>query len=91
MNESHNSLDKDFEVSCLETNVLVELTRQCPGVYGSRQTGGGFGGCTVTLISKDNIAEAIKFVGSNYLKKTGYEASFYIAKPSDGARVVKRL
>lgn len=90
MDESHASLDKDFEVSCLETNLLVELTRQCAGVYGSRQTGGGFGGCTVTIIEKDRIPEAIAFVGSNYRKKTGFEASFYIAKPSEGARVVKR-
>lgn len=89
MNESHESLDKDFEVSCSETNVLVELTRQCAGVFGSRQTGGGFGGCTVTLIEKDRIEEAIEFVAPNYLQRTGYEATFFVAEPSDGARVVK--
>ena len=89
MNASHESLDVDFEVSCPETNILVELTRECRGVYGSRQTGGGFGGCTVTLIEKQHLEEAIKFIGPNYLKRTGYEASFFMAEPSDGARVVK--
>lgn len=89
MNESHESLDKDFEVSCPETNVLVELTRKCKGVYGARQTGGGFGGCIVSLIEKDNVEEAIAFVAPKYLKETGYEATFFIAEPGDGARVVK--
>lgn len=89
MNASHESLDVDFEVSCPETNVLVELTRKCAGVYGSRQTGGGFGGCTVTLIEKDRVDEAISFIAPNYLQRTGYEASFFVAEPSDGARVVK--
>lgn len=89
MDASHESLDADFEVSCPETNVLVELTRQCAGVYGSRQTGGGFGGCTVTLIERDRVDEAIAFIGPNYQQRTGYEASFFVAEPSDGARVVK--
>lgn len=90
MNASHESLDLDFQVSCPETNVLVQLTRRCSGVYGSRQTGGGFGGCTVTLIEKDCVEEAIAFIKPAYLKETGYESSFYVGKPSDGARVIKR-
>lgn len=89
MDASHESLDVDFEVSCPETNLLVELTRKCTGVYGSRQTGGGFGGCTVTLIEKERVAEAIAVIGPQYLKRTGYEATFYVAEPSAGARVVK--
>lgn len=89
MNESHASLDEDFEVSCPETNVLVYLTRQCSGVYGSRQTGGGFGGCTVTIIDKDKVNTAIEYIRTRYAKETGYEASFFVAAPSDGARVLK--
>ena len=62
MNESHNSLRDDFNVSCIELDELVEICRANSGVYGSRMTGGGFGGCTVTLVKKENIKQLIQNV-----------------------------
>lgn len=88
MNESHRSLDEDFDVACPETNKLVEITRRCDGVYGSRQTGGGFGGCTVTLIDKGKVEAAVKQIGPEYKRATGYDADFYVCEPSDGARAL---
>ena len=67
MNESHDSLRDDFNVSCDELDELVNICRTSPGVYGSRMTGGGFGGCTVTLVKKENVADVIKSV-QVYLK-----------------------
>lgn len=89
MTESHNSLNIDYEVSCKEVNVLVEIALKCEGVYGSRMTGGGFGGCTVTLIEKKSIDDAIKIISEEYRKITSCEATFFLAEPSDGARIVK--
>lgn len=62
MNESHDSLRDDFNVSCVELDSLVDICRDCPGVYGSRMTGGGFGGCTVTLVKKENVTDVIESV-----------------------------
>jgi len=82
MNQSHDSLRDDFEVSCPELDELVTLARRCTGVYGSRMTGGGFGGCTVTLLKKDNVNDVVEFINSNYSGK----ATFYVTSPSAGAR-----
>ncbi|XP_074648613.1 galactokinase-like [Tubulanus polymorphus] len=82
MVESHNSLRDDYEVSCPELDVLVEAALEVEGVYGSRMTGGGFGGCTVTLVNKSDVDNLIQHVKKRY---TG-TASFYISKPSAGAR-----
>ncbi|XP_044734513.1 galactokinase-like isoform X2 [Chrysoperla carnea] len=82
MIESHNSLRDDYEVSTPALDKLVEIACEIPGVYGSRMTGGGFGGCTVTLVTKDDVCKVIENVNSKYDKK----ASFYICVPSNGAR-----
>nr|CAB3248187.1 galactokinase-like [Phallusia mammillata] len=79
---SHNSLRDDYEVSCKELDELVELALQCDGVYGSRMTGGGFGGCTVTLLQADQIQNVVSHIQAKYQGK----ATFYVASPSDGAR-----
>ncbi|CAF3564599.1 unnamed protein product [Rotaria socialis] len=81
MYESHASLRDDFEVSCEELDQLVELARSVDGVYGSRMTGGGFGGCTVTLVKKSSVTKCIDAI------KKGYKgtASFYEFEPSGGA------
>ncbi|CAF1368246.1 unnamed protein product [Rotaria magnacalcarata] len=81
MYESHASLRDDFEVSCEELDQLVELARSVDGVYGSRMTGGGFGGCTVTLVKKSSVTKCIDAI------KKGYKgtASFYEFEPSSGA------
>nr|CAD7426263.1 unnamed protein product [Timema monikensis] len=84
MVESHNSLKVEYEVSCPELDQLVEVTLAAPGVLGSRMTGAGFGGCTVTLLNKDSAGKAIEDISKGY-KGT---ASFYIVTASDGAREI---
>ncbi|XP_058454022.1 galactokinase-like isoform X2 [Malaya genurostris] len=90
MTESHKSLRDDFEVSCHELDILVEATLGAPGVLGTRMTGGGFGGCTVTLLLKESIEDAVKEIDTIYSRKVGgkYRARFYLAEPADGARLI---
>ena len=78
MNESHDSLRYDYEVTGMELDILVEEARKIPGVLGSRMTGAGFGGCTVSLVKESEIESFINLVGKNYKLKTGMEASFYL-------------
>lgn len=85
MNESHISLRDDYEVSCEEVDTLVELEWQIPGVIGSRITGGGFGGCTVSIVKKDAVDTFIEQVGKGYLEKTGHTAEFYVVDIGEGA------
>lgn len=88
MTESHFSLQNDFEVSCSELDVLVKIALSVPGVYGSRMTGGGFGGCTVTLVRKDAVNELKRLLDENYFKQVHMKCSFYECEPSDGATVL---
>ena len=88
MNASHISLRDDYEVSCREVDILVDEAWKIPGVIGSRITGGGFGGCTVSLVKNDAIDPFIDRVGSAYREKTGIEAEFYAVEIGDGARRV---
>ncbi|KAJ6634745.1 Galactokinase [Pseudolycoriella hygida] len=87
MTESHLSLRDDFEVSCKELDLLVEAANKCTGVLGSRMTGGGFGGCTVTLVRKNDVDNVIRAMKIEYAK---YDrtASFYVCEPSEGARLI---
>lgn len=85
MSESHDSLSKDFEVSCDELDILKELALKVPGVYGSRMTGGGFGGCTVTLVEKSAVPQLKEFLKKEYFTRTQIECEFYDAEPSAGA------
>ena len=85
INESHVSLRDDYETSCKETDILAELAWAVPGVYGSRITGGGFGGCTVSIVKNDSIDQFIKSVGDAYKEKTGHTAEFYVVDIGDGA------
>ena len=86
MNESHISLRDDYETSCPEIDVLVEEALKLPGVIGSRITGGGFGGCSVSIVKNDAVDEFKEKVGKAYTEKTGLTADFYIAEAADGAR-----
>ena len=86
INESHVSLRDDYETSCTETDILAELAWAVPGVYGSRITGGGFGGCTVSIVKNDSIDQFITSVGDAYKEKTGHTAEFYVVDIGDGAR-----
>lgn len=90
MTKSHISLRDDFQVSCVELDVLVDAAINCPGVLGSRMTGGGFGGCTVSLVQRAAINKVISTMRESFIKKFNKEAGknleFYVCKPSDGAR-----
>lgn len=85
MNESHISLRDDYEVSCEEIDILVDLAWKLPGVIGSRITGGGFGGCTVSIVKKDMVDDFIHTLGKSYKEKVGREAEFYVVDIGDGA------
>jgi galactokinase len=88
MNASHDSLRDNYQVSCREVDTLVELARGCAGVYGSRITGGGFGGCTVTLIAADKVEAALAAMGPKYREAAGKDATFMVTHAAAGARVV---
>lgn len=88
MNQSHISLRDDYEVSCEEIDVLVDLAWKIDGVIGSRITGGGFGGCTVSIVKNDAVDTFIDQVGAGYKEKTGREAEFYVVEIGDGVRVL---
>ena len=86
MNASHRSLRDDYEVSGIELDTLVESAWLQPGVIGARMTGAGFGGCGIAIVAEDQIDSFIKIVGASYNEKIGYQADFYIASISDGAK-----
>ena len=84
MTASHVSLRDDYEVTGKELDSLAEAAWQVEGVLGSRMTGGGFGGCTVSLVRDEAIEEFKRFVGAEYEKKTELKADFYVAEIGDG-------
>jgi len=86
MNASHDSLRDDYEVTGIELDTLVEEARKVKGTVGSRMTGAGFGGCTVSIVEEDAVDNFIREVGENYHKRTGLKADFYIADIGDGAK-----
>lgn len=86
MNGSHDSLRDDYEVTGEELDTMVEEARKIDGVVGSRMTGGGFGGCTVSLVKDEAIDTFIEQVGKNYEARTGLKPAFYVAEIGDGAK-----
>lgn len=84
MNESHKSLRDDYEVTGIELDTLVDAAWQVPGVIGSRMTGAGFGGCTVSIVREEAIDTFISQVGETYEKTIGYKADFYVVEIGDG-------
>lgn len=86
MNASHVSLRDDYDVTGLQLDTMAEEAWKVPGVLGSRMTGGGFGGCTVSLVKDEAIEQFKKQVGENYERITGIKPEFYVAEISDGAR-----
>ena len=88
MNDSHDSLRDDYEVTGLELDTLVSEARKIDGCIASRMTGAGFGGCTVSLVKEESIENFIEQVGKNYTEITGLKADFYISEASDGGREV---
>lgn len=86
MIESHNSLRDDYEVTGIELDTLVSLALEMPGVIGSRMTGAGFGGCTVSIVKEDLVDNFTKEVTKGYTDKIGYSPTFYVVNISDGTR-----
>jgi len=86
MRESHGSLKEDYEVSCTELDLLVEIACGIEGVYGSRLTGGGFGGCTISLVRGGAVEEFQRAVAQGYEQATGRKPDIYIVRASDGVR-----
>lgn len=86
MNDSHDSLADLYEVTGFALDALAMAARGQSGVLGSRMTGAGFGGCTVSLVRRDSVGDFIENVGRIYKKKTGINADFYVAGIGDGAR-----
>lgn len=89
---SHASLRDDYEVSCGELDILVDIAQEIGvpgGVYGSRMTGGGFGGCTVSLVKTDLVSSVSEMLRTSYLEKTGIEPSLFATRPARGAHVIQ--
>jgi len=88
MNASHASMRDDFEITCQEVDFLADLAQSTEGVYGSRMTGGGFGGCTVSLVEARAVERVSKILIEAYRIGIGLEAQVFACSPSDGARLV---
>ena len=89
MVESHKSLRDFFEVSTKHLDLLVDIAMKVDGVYGSRMTGGGFGGCTVTLVKTEAVSELVRTLESQYKKKSGgIECTCFTTTPAQGAEIV---
>jgi galactokinase len=89
MYESHRSLRDDYEVSCEELDLMVELASKTEGVYGARMTGGGFGGCTVNLVAREQEETFKRFVAEGYECETSLKPEIFVCEPSEGAGEVE--
>jgi galactokinase len=90
MRESHASLRDDFQVSCRELDVLVELASRIDGVYGARMTGGGFGGCTINLVRADTVDWFHAQVSQGYQRAMGQHPEIYVCVAADGVSCIER-
>ncbi len=88
MADSHQSLRDDFEVSCRELDVMVEVASRQKGILGARMTGGGFGGCTINLVEATESAEFRKQVAAGYASVIGLQPDIYICEASQGAEAI---
>jgi len=88
MNASHISLRDDYEVTGKELDALVEAAWEQEGVIGSRMTGAGFGGCTISIVTNEHIDSFIEKVGARYSEQTGLNADFYVVQVGDGAKEI---
>lgn len=85
MAESHASLRDDYQVSCAELDTMVAIAAALPGVYGSRMTGGGFGGCTVNLVGEQQVEEFCSVIARRYQEATGTDPALYVSHAASGA------
>jgi galactokinase len=88
MNASHVSMQNDFEITCPEVDTLVGLAQTVQGVYGSRMTGGGFGGCTISLVEASAVDKASHILTDGYRIATGLDTDIFVCAPSDGAGLI---
>ena len=88
MNASHVSMQEDFEITCPEVDALVGLAQTVKGVYGSRMTGGGFGGCTISLVEAWAVDKASQILTDGYRVSTGMDTDIFVCAPSDGAALI---
>ena len=91
LNQSGDSLRYDYEVTGDELDVMVEEARKIDGVLGSRMTGAGFGGCTVSIVKDESVETFIKEVGENYTARTGIVPEFYVTEIGDGGKEIKNF
>jgi galactokinase len=89
MVDSHRSLRDDYEVSCHELDIMVDLAMQQPGVLGARMTGGGFGGCTINLVNADESDQFRKNVAEAYQAATGHRPDIYVCEASQGVGIAE--
>ena len=89
MGESHRSLRDDYEVSCEELDLMVDLANKQAGVYGARMTGGGFGGCTINIVESAAVSDFKKAVSAAYHEKTGLEPEVFVSSAAEGASEVQ--
>src|SRR4029077_8842549 len=85
MYDSHRSLRDDYEVSCRELDLLVDIASRCEGVYGSRMTGGGFGGCTITLVGSSEAKGFQEKLSNRYKEATAITPAIYVCSAAQGA------
>lgn len=90
MNESHLSLQHDYEVTGIELDTIAEAAWEQEGVIGARMTGAGFGGCAIAIVEKDQVKNFKENVNKVYRKKIGYDATFYVANIGDGAKEITK-
>jgi galactokinase len=89
MAQSHRSLQRDYEVSCAELDLMAELAQKQAGVYGARMTGGGFGGCTINLVRSDYVADFKSNIAKLYEKSTGISPQIFVSSAAQGAGEVR--
>jgi galactokinase len=89
MYQSHEGLRDDYEVSCNELDILVDIASKESSVLGARMMGGGFGGCTINLVNQNGIVNFIEIVKEEYFKKVGTELKVYVTSIKGGTEVIK--
>jgi galactokinase len=90
MHDSHVSLRDDYQVSCAELDLMVELAENFPGVFGARMTGGGFGGCTINLVRAEAVDDFQRHVASAYEESTGLAPQIFVTSAAEGASEVQQ-
>ncbi|PYV54190.1 MAG: galactokinase, partial [Acidobacteria bacterium] len=89
MAESHRSLQNDYQVSCSELDLMVDLAKAQCGVFGTRMTGGGFGGCTISLVASNSVEEFAQNVRAEYQRFTGFSPQIFASAAAEGACEIK--